>query len=65
MASVQVQVAGGSIKQVEADTIEELKAKLGASTHQATVNGEPQDGDYDLSDFEFVTLTAKVKGARS
>ncbi len=63
MATVQVQQPGGSIKQYVADTVAELKEILGLTKHQATVNGEPQDNEYALSDYEFVTFSEKIKGA--
>ena len=64
MAKVQVQVAGGAIKQMEANSIRQLKGQLsGVSAYQATVNGEPASDSHSLSDFEFVTLTEKTKGA--
>lgn len=64
MASVQVQSVGGDITKYDAETIAELKSQIGGlSKHQATVNGEPQDDDYELSDYEFVTFSEKIKGA--
>lgn len=61
MARVQVQVAGGAIQNKEADTVEGLSAQVGAAGYIATVNGEPQDGDYELNDFEFVSFAKPVK----
>lgn len=61
MAKVQVQVAGGSIQQKEADTIGELASLVNAGGYVATVNGEPENPDYDLSDFEFVSFAKPVK----
>ena len=58
---VQVQVAGGSIQAKEADTVEELAQMVGAIGYVATVNGEPVDGDYELSDYEFVSFAKPVK----
>lgn len=63
MAKVQVQAVGGDIKQQEASTVSELMTKLGLTNYQASVNGEPVDSDYELSDYEFVSLAPKVKGA--
>lgn len=63
MAKVQTQVVGGSIQQKEADTVGELKEMLGVGSYQATVNGEPQDDDYELADYEFVAFATKTKGA--
>lgn len=61
MAKVQVQVAGGSIQQKEADTVSELAGIVGASGYVATVNGEPQEGNYKLEDYEFVSFAKPVK----
>jgi hypothetical protein len=63
MAKVQVQAVGGSIQSKEADTVGELKAAMELTSYQATVNGEPEGDDYELSDYEFVSLAPKVKGA--
>ena len=63
MAKVTVQAVGGALKEGNADTVAELKRQLGLATYQASVNGEPADDDYELSDYEFVSLAPKVKGA--
>ena len=64
MAKVQAQVVGGSILPKEATTIAELKEQMNLEgNYQATVNGEPQDSDYELSDYEFVSFAKQVKGA--
>ena len=63
MAKVTVQLTGGAPQIKEATTIAELKNMLGLSKHVATVNGEPEESDYELSDYEFVTFTESVKGA--
>ncbi len=47
----------------EASTVGELKQALGVANYTATVNGEPQDNDYELQTGEFITLAAAVKGA--
>lgn len=61
MAKVQVQVAGGSIQQKEAATIECLAKLVGAESYVATVNGEPEGSDYELNDFEFISFAKPVK----
>lgn len=61
MAKVQVQVAGGSIQQKEVGTVSELAKAVNAEGYTATVNGEPVSGNYELSDFEFVSLAKPVK----
>jgi len=63
MAKVQAQVAGGDIKQIEATTVADVKSALGVPKHTATVNGEPEDDGYYLSDYEFVSLAESTKGA--
>jgi hypothetical protein len=62
MAKVQAQVIGGDIKQITADTVAEVKTKMGAAGYTASVNGEPQDDGYELADYEFVSLAPAVKG---
>jgi hypothetical protein len=62
MAQVQAKVAGGSIRELNADTVEELRDMMGLDNeYQATVNGEPQDSSYELEDYEFVSFSKKVK----
>lgn len=63
MAKVHAQVVGGQIKEIEANSVAEIKAILNASTYTATVNGDPADDSHELSDFEFVSLAPAVKGA--
>lgn len=63
MARVQVQVVGGSIVEKYASTIGELKAQLDLTNYQGSVNGEPEDDNYTLKDFEFVSFSQQVKGA--
>lgn len=63
MAKVTAQAVGGALKQCEAKTVGEVKEQLELTSYQATVNGEPADDDYELSDYEFVSLAPKVKGA--
>ena len=64
MASVIVKVQGAQPKEEQAETLGELKRKLGMGTFQATINGDPENDDsYQLEDYQVVTLTEKVKGA--
>lgn len=63
MAKVTAQIIGGSIKQLEADTVSDVKALLDAENHSASVNGSNEEDNYELSDYEFVSLAPKVKGA--
>jgi hypothetical protein len=63
MAKVTGQVLGGDPKVLEQmDTVGDVKARLQASNHTATVNGEPVEDNYQLSDYEFVMLSPAVKG---
>lgn len=45
-------------------TVEDVKDELGVleGSYSASVNGEPADDDYELADFENVTLSPSVKG---
>jgi hypothetical protein len=61
LAKVTVQVAGGDPQQKEAETVADLMSSMNLEGHTATVNGEPEDGSYELEDFEFVTFAKKVK----
>lgn len=63
MARVTVQVAGGSEKQVEAESIADLKEQLGLEGYTASVDGEPADDSHQLENFQFVSLSQQVKGA--
>lgn len=62
MAKVNVQVLGGQIKQIDADTVAEVKTQLNVPNHTATVNGDSVDGTYELEDYQFVMLSPAVKG---
>ena len=63
MAKVQAQVLGGEIKQLDdVNAVTDVKSRLQATNHVATVNGEPVEDDYQLSDYEFVSLSPAVKG---
>ena len=45
-------------------TVADVKEELGVSsgTYSSSVNGEPADDDYELEDYENVTLSPSVKG---
>lgn len=63
MAKVTGQVLGGDPKVLDGvTTVGDVKGRLQVSNHTATVNGEPADDGYELSDYEFVTLSPAVKG---
>lgn len=61
---ITAQVLGGQPKTFDGvDTIEDLKKKLTLGDgYAASVNGEPADDDYELNDYEFVSLAPAVKG---
>ena len=62
---VTAQVLGGELdvlELAEGATVGEVKEVMGVPTYTATVNGEPQDDDFELADFEFCTLSPSVKG---
>lgn len=61
---VTAQAVGGQPKVFDnIETVGELKEQMNLGSYQASVNGEPADDDYALSDYEFVSLAPKVKGA--
>jgi hypothetical protein len=63
MAKVTAQVLGGDPKLLDdVGTVGQVKSRMNAAGHTATVNGEPADDDHQLSDYEFVTLSPAVKG---
>jgi len=63
MAKVTAQVLGGDPKLLEdVRTVADVKSRLQVPSHTATVNGETADDNYQLSDYEFVTLSPAVKG---
>ena len=63
MARVVVKILGqNDLKEESAETIGELKTKLGLGTHAASINGEPADNDSFLSDDSLVTFSQAVKG---
>jgi len=65
MAKVIVKVLGGSLQELEASTVGEIKEELSLSSHSATVNGESASDDQELSDGELITLAPSVKGGQA
>jgi sulfur carrier protein ThiS len=61
MAKVTVQLSGGNPELKKAQTVGQLKEMMDAEEYAATVNGEPVEDDYELSQYEFVSLTPAVK----
>jgi len=65
MAEVTVKVVGkAGATDENASTIGELKSSLGLPSYSASVNRNPQDDSFELSDGDFVTLAASVKGGK-
>lgn len=63
MARVAVVVPGREERFVTARTVGDVKAEVGvAATYTAAVDGEPVDDNFVLTDHQFVTLAAPVKG---
>lgn len=65
MSKVIVKVLGGSLQELEASTVGEIKEKLELSSHSAAVNGEPASDDASLSDGQLITLSPSVKGGNA
>lgn len=63
MATVSALAVGGKLQIVEANTVAEVKQKLGLPSYTASINGEPAADDQKLQDNEFVSLAPAVKGA--
>lgn len=64
MATVAVKIVGGTLKEITASTLGEVKSLMDALNHQATINGEVvTDDDFELESDAFITLAPKVKGA--
>jgi hypothetical protein len=61
---VTAQVLGGEAQVLDCcKTVEDAFEELGLEgNYTATVNGEPVDMDYELSDFEYVSFAPAVKG---
>jgi len=62
---VSVQVLGGEMTVLDLDpgtTVDAVREELGVEGYTATINGEPADGDFELAEYEFVTLSPSVKG---
>lgn len=63
MAKIHAQVIGGSIQELDVETVGDVKNILNKQSYTATVSGDPQDDDYELSEYDFVALAPAVKGA--
>ena len=63
MANITVKVTGGNVQEMsDVDTVGQVKARLSLQSYTATVNGEPEDDDFELEDYNYVTLSTAVKG---
>ena len=66
MAQVAAKVMGGSLQELDAETVGELKDIMGLEgTYSAQVNGESADDETQLRSRDFVTFTKSVKGGKS
>jgi len=65
MVKVIVKVLGGSLQELEASTVGEIKGKLSLSNHSVTVNGESAENDQELLEGQLVTLAPSVKGGQA
>lgn len=64
MAKVYAKVTGGSVQEIQANTVAEAKNKLGLTgNYSAVVNGESAGDDYDLNDDEIIVFAQNTKGA--
>lgn len=64
MASVLACVLGGDPVRLEAADVGDVKEQLNVATYTATVDGEPTDDSFELTDEQFVSLSPSVKGGR-
>ena len=61
--NVTVQQLGAQPQVInDASSISELIEKLGLDSPSVKVNGETQDENYSLKDYDFVSFGSKVKG---
>ena len=62
---ITVQILGGDLTVLElddGDTVGTVKDTLEVANYTATVNGEPAEDDFELAEYEFVTLSPQIKG---
>ena len=63
MANITVKVTGGAVRELsDVNTVGEVKERLQLPNHAAAVNGESAANDFELEDYNFVTLSPAVKG---
>ena len=61
MAIVKVQ-GSQTPRESDATSLSSLKLELNLENYAATVNGEPQSGDYELGEYDVVHFSEAVKG---
>ena len=62
MAKVFFKVIGGSVKEVEAETVGELREEFDMGNNLATIAGSSVDDDTELIDGQAVIFAPYVKG---
>lgn len=62
MAKASVKVLGGNLQEVEATTVGEVKRKLNLYNYVAKLNGESCEDSDSLSEADYITLSAPIKG---
>lgn len=66
MATVQIGKVGQTLREVEADNVQEaierFDSSLGDATFKVKINGQSADMGDALSDGDFVSIGEKVKG---
>lgn len=62
--NITAQVSGGARQDVDGcSTVGQIRAKLGLDkSYRATVNGEPENDEYTLKDYELIQFAPAVKG---
>lgn len=64
MPNIVTKVTGGKVRELEdCNTVREVRKELGLDkTYTATVNGEPEDDTFELSEDDYVVFAPAVKG---
>lgn len=63
MAKIIAMVQGGTSKEIEASTVQDVVSHFGVKNYTAHVNKEQADLSDELQDMDFVLLVPSVKGA--
>lgn len=63
---ITAKVVGGAPQDFDdVETVGDVRKRLKLDKgYAATVNGEPEDDNYELNDYEYVTFAPAVKGGR-